>query len=220
MAFAGFPPEAVGFLRELEANNEREWFRARRADYEAWLAAPARALAEELGRFGRPRFFRPYNDTRFHPGPPIKEQLGLALGHEGGATGAYVELSLDGLLVAAGMYDPRPDQVERLRRAVDDGRTAAGLTRALRRAERAGLELNAPDLKRGPRGFPADHPRADLLRRRRLTVHRLFELEPWLHTPQAGERIAGALDAAQPVVTWLRTHVGPPQAPATAPAGS
>ncbi len=212
MAFAGFPPEALAFLRELEEHNDREWFRPRRAAYDACLAEPARAVAADLERFGRAKLFRPYNDTRFHPGPPIKEHVGVALGHAGGATGAYVELSLDGLLVAAGMYDPRPDQVERLRRAVDDGRTAAGLTRALRRAERAGLALNEPDLKRGPRGYPADHPRAELLRRRRLTVHRRFALERWLHEPEAGARIAEALDAAQPVVTWLRAHVGPPQA--------
>ena len=212
MAFAGFPPQALGFLRELEATNEREWFRARRGDYDAWLAEPAAALGTQLERFGRPKRFRPYNDTRFHPGPPVKEHVGLVLGHEGGIAGGYVELSLDGLLVAAGMYDPRADQVERLRRAVDDGRTAAGLTRALRRAQEAGLALNAPDLKRGPRGYPADHPRADLLRRRRLTVSLRLGLEPWLHQPAAGDRIGELLDAAGPLVTWLRAHVGPPQA--------
>jgi uncharacterized protein (DUF2461 family) len=114
-AFQGFPPEAIEFLRGLEANNDRDWFKANRARYDEHLIAPARALGEDLVDLGRPRFFRPWNDTRFRPGPPIKEQVGLAIGYEG-AGGFYVELSLDGLLVAAGLHNPAPDQVDRLRR--------------------------------------------------------------------------------------------------------
>jgi uncharacterized protein (DUF2461 family) len=78
-----WPPEAIDFLRELEDNNDREWFRANRARYESDLMAPARALAEKLSKLGEPHFFRPYRDTRFRPGPPIKEQLGVAIGHAG-----------------------------------------------------------------------------------------------------------------------------------------
>jgi len=205
--FRGFPPEAIEFLRELEDNNDRDWFKANRARYDEHLVAPAKALGEELADLGRPHLFRPWNDTRFRAGPPIKEHVGLAIGYEG-AGGFYVEISLDGLLVAAGLHNPAPDQVERLRRAVDAGRTAAALTRAIGRAQDAGLELNEPDLVRAPRGYPGDHPRLDLLRRRRLTVARRYELGPWLHKRQAGARIRTELDAAAPLVCWLREHVG------------
>lgn len=207
-AFRGFPPEALEFLRELEANNDRDWFKANRARYDECLVAPANALGEALADLGRPRLFRPWNDTRFHAAPPIKEHVGLAIGYEG-AGGFYVELSLDGLLVAAGLHNPEADQVDRLRRAVDAGGTAAALTKAIGRARKAGLELNEPDLVRGPRGYPADHPRMDLLLRRRLTVARRHELGAWLHRPAAGTRIREGLDGAAPLVRWLRTHVGP-----------
>ena len=103
-----WPPEALEFLRELEANNDRDWFKANRARYDAHLLEPARELAETLTDLGQPHFFRPYNDTRFHARPPIKEQLGVAVGY-GGAGGYYVELSLDGLLVAAGLELARPE---------------------------------------------------------------------------------------------------------------
>jgi uncharacterized protein (TIGR02453 family) len=208
--FHGFPPEAVVFLGELEENNDRDWFKANRARYDEHLVAPATALGEDLADLGRPRLFRPWNDIRFRPGPPIKEHVGLAIGYEG-AGGFYVEISLDGLLVAAGLHNPAPDQVSRLRQAVDNGSTAAALTRAIRRARDAGLELNPPDLVRAPRGYPADHPRTELLRRRRLTVARRHELGPWLHKPRAGELIRTELEAAAPLVRWLREHVGPTQ---------
>jgi uncharacterized protein (TIGR02453 family) len=209
-AFRGWPPEALEFLRELEADNDRDWFKANRSRYDEHLVGPTRALAEDLADLGRAHLFRPWNDTRFHPGPPIKEHVGLAIGYEG-AGGFYVELSLDGLLVAAGIHMPAADQVERIRGAIDQQRTATELTRALRRATDGGLTLNEPDLVRGPRGYPPDHPRMDLLRRRRLTVARRHDLRAWLHRPEAGRRIREGLDAASPLVAWLRKHVGSSQ---------
>lgn len=212
--FRGFPPGALDFLRELEENNERDWFKANRRRYDELLVAPARELGEELeaAGFGRLHLFRPWNDTRFHPGPPIKEQLGIAVGYEG-AGGFYVELSLDGLFVAAGLHNPAPDQVERLRRLVADGRSAASLQKAIHGAEAAGLSLNAPDLVRAPRGYPADHPRIELLRRRALTVSQRHALAAWIHGPSAGRRIRAQLDAAAPLVRWLRERVGPTTKP-------
>ena len=67
--------------------------------------------------------------------PPIKEQLGVAIGH-GGAGGYYFELSLDGLFVGAGLHHPIADQLERYRAAIDDGRKAATFERALKRPGR------------------------------------------------------------------------------------
>ena len=203
-----WPPAALEFLRELEANNDRDWFKANRARYDGDLRAPAAALAVALADFGEPHFFRPYNDTRFHARPPIKEQLGVAIGY-GPAGGFYVELSLDGLLVAAGLHRPASDQLERLRVAIDDGRRGKALEKAIAQAASAGLELTAPTLKRAPRGYPPDHPRAELLRCKELTVYRRHALEPWLHEPRCNEVIRGQLEAARPLVAWLGKHVGP-----------
>src|SRR5206468_1224097 len=91
--------------------------------------------------------FRPYNDTRFHARPPIKEQLGVAVGYTG-AGGFYFELSLDGVFVGAGLHHPAPDQLDRFRRAIDDGRRSGGFTRALGKASAAGLS-RAPTAQRG-----------------------------------------------------------------------
>jgi uncharacterized protein (TIGR02453 family) len=207
-----WPPEALEFLRELEANNDRDWFRANRERYDRDLVEPARELAAELADLGEPHMFRPYHDTRFHMRPPIKEQLGLAIGHRG-AGGYYVELSLDGLLVAAGMHAPASDQLGRYRAAIDDGRRAAAFERALGAAGAAGLEPAPPELKRAPRGYPQDHPRIDRLRMKEITVYRRHPLAPWLHGPSARTRIRGELEAARPLVAWLGKHVGPTQRP-------
>jgi uncharacterized protein (TIGR02453 family) len=203
-----WPPEALEFLRELEANNDREWFKANRRRYDEHLVEPARAMAERMSDLGKPRFFRPYNDTRFHPRPPIKEQLGVAIGY-GGEGGFYFELSLDGLLVAAGLYHAASDQLARFRAAIDDERRAAGFERAVGAAEEGGLAVAPPALKRAPRGYPLDHPRIDRLRLRDVTVSRRHPLEPWLHEPACDERIRSELEAARPLVAWLAENLGP-----------
>jgi len=204
-----WPPEAVVFLRELEDNNDRAWFKANRRRYDAYLVEPARELAETLADLGQPYFFRPYNDTRFHMRPPLKEHLGVAIGY-GGAGGYYVELSLDGLLVAAGLHRPAADQLGRFRAAIDS-RRAVGFERAVKTAGAAGLGLADPELKRAPRGYPIDHPRIDRLRLKELTLHRRHELEAWVHDPECDTRIRAELDAATPFIRWLADHVGPSQ---------
>jgi uncharacterized protein (TIGR02453 family) len=203
-----WPPEAIDFLRDLEANNDRDWFKANRERYDSYLVEPARELAEQLADLGPAHFFRPYNDTRFHMRPPIKEQLGVAIGY-GGAGGYYVELSLDGLLIAAGMHHPAADQLARFRAAIDDGRRAAAFERAVKVAEGAGLEMPPPELKRAPRGYPLDHPRIDRLRLKSLTVYRRRPIGPWLHKRAADGEIRKGLQGGRPLVAWLGKHVGP-----------
>ena len=74
--FAGFPPAALAFLRGLAAHNERPWFEAHRAEYEAAVRTPTLALVDEVdARFGAfaPEFagdrrrspFRIHRDVRF-----------------------------------------------------------------------------------------------------------------------------------------------------------
>ena len=207
-----WPPAALDFLRELEANNDSDWFRANRSRYEADLLGPARSLAESLSDFGEPHFFRPYNNLRFHPGPPLKEHLGVAVGY-GAAGGYYFELSLDGLVVAGGMYRPAADQLERFRAAINDGRRAAGFSRAVAIGEAAGLSLSEPELKRAPRGYKTDHPRLDYLRLKRMTLSRRHPLKPWLHKRRCDELVRSELEAARPLVTWLAKTVGPSTLP-------
>src|SRR5215207_7668028 len=74
--FSGFSPDAIQFLADLAANNDRAWFQPRKADYERLLKEPLEALVAALAeRFQargiplqadpRRSIFRIYRDTRF-----------------------------------------------------------------------------------------------------------------------------------------------------------
>jgi uncharacterized protein (TIGR02453 family) len=203
-----WPPAALEFLQELEQNNDREWFKANRKRYDRDLVAPARALVEKLSDLGEPRFFRPYRDTRFRPGPPLKEQLAVALGNVG-VGGYYLELSLDGLLVGAGLHHPARDQLERYRKAIDDNRRARSFAQAVATAEAGGLRMIEPELKRAPKGYSPDHPHIERLRMKHLTAFHRHELGSWLHTPTCDKRVRAELYAGRPLVEWLSNVVGP-----------
>jgi uncharacterized protein (TIGR02453 family) len=207
-----WPPAALEFLRELEANNDRDWFKANRRRYDDDVLGPARELAESLADLGEPHYFRPYNNTRFRPGPPLKEHIAVAIGY-GGAGGYYFHLSLDGLVVAAGLHRPATDQLERFRATLDDGRRAKSFERGVETAQAAGLSLAEPELKRAPRGYKPDHPRLDRLRLKRMTVSRVHPLEPWLHQRRCDELVRSELEAARPLVKWLAEMVGPSMLP-------
>ena len=46
--FNGFKPDALQFLADLAANNDRNWFKPRKADYERLLKEPMEALCVAL----------------------------------------------------------------------------------------------------------------------------------------------------------------------------
>lgn len=48
MQFVGFSPEAFAFLHDLQLNNNKEWFEARRAEYESQILNPMRKLVMDL----------------------------------------------------------------------------------------------------------------------------------------------------------------------------
>ena len=206
-----WPPEALEFLRELEDNNDRDWFKANRSRYDETLLTPTRQLTEKLAHLGPPHFFRPYNNTRFRPGPPLKEHIAASVGS--GPAVYYFQLSLDGLVLGAGLWHPETDQLERFRAAIDNSRRAAAFERAVATAHSSGLSLVDPELKRAPKGYPPDHPRIERLRLKRLALFHRHPLRRWLHTRSCDQRIREQLDSARPFVTWLNEYVGPSTRP-------
>ena len=206
-AFTGWPAEAVDFYRGLEADNSKAYWTAHRTVYDESVLAPMQALLEDLvAEFGEGRIFRPYRDIRFSADKsPYKTAIGATVGDSG-----YVQFSAAGLGVGGGCHVMAPDQLARFRAAVDDDRSGEALVAAVAAVEADGVGVSSSErLKRVPRGFDPEHPRAELLRDKDLTAWIEWPVEPWLHTPAAETRVVGALHASRPLTDWLDAHVGP-----------
>lgn len=165
--FTGFPPGALDFLRALALHQSREWFHANREVFDATLQRPLVALvdavSEELARrkvplkgAGQKSLFRMNRDVRFsRDKSPYKTNLGAVLSRDGSKRSLgllYLHLDPKGSFVAAGVYQPEPDELKRIRRRVVEKPRA--FRAATARLAKAGLALDPEGaLKRLPKGF-------------------------------------------------------------------
>lgn len=210
MAFRGIPAEALEFYERLEADNSKAFWEANKQTFKEVVRSPVEELCAELAPFGPFHLFRPHNDLRFSKDrPPYKTHQG-AYGESEGGAGFYFHLSALGLMAAAGYYAMAKDQLERFRTAVDADATGAEIAEIVADLERRRFSIGAiGELKTAPRGYPKDHPRIDLLRRKGLMMSKDFGTPKWLHTKQAAAKIRGVWEAAGEMNAWLDAHVGP-----------
>ncbi len=206
MAFEGWPAEALEFYEGLAADNSKSYWLAHKQVYDDCVLAPMRELLAELEpEHGDAKIFRPYRDVRFsRDKSPYKTEIAAAF------RDGYVRLSAEGLGAGRGMHEMAPDQLDRYRGAVGAVVTGDALARiaATLREQDIGVQGHE-SLKKVPRGYPADHPREELLRQKGLYAWRQWPVQPWLGTPAARTRVAGFLAAAEPLSDWLARHVGP-----------
>lgn len=205
MAFQGWPEEALDFYDGLEADNSRTYWQAHKDVYEACVYRPMAELMAELEPVhGETKIYRPYRDLRFSKDKtPYKTAIGAVIGQTG-----YVQLSAEGLGAGAGMWHMEPDQLTRYRDAVADDKTGAELERIVAKVEKDGLSVHGHGvLKSAPRGYPADHPRVELLRYKGLTAWQQWPVEPWLGTADAKDHIVTFFRTTSALRSWLTTHV-------------
>jgi uncharacterized protein (TIGR02453 family) len=214
VGFSGFPAAAFDFYERLEADNSKAFWHANKVTFDEAVQAPMAALCAELDDYGPFRMFRPYNDLRFAKNrPPYKTHQGAYVEAEGGS-GYYLHIGADGLLAGVGYYGMAKDQLERFRAAVADDGTGPAVERITTALVKRGYSIGAMDeLKSAPRGYPKDHPRIALLKRKGLMASRQFPVAKWMGTKQAVGKVRSTWDGARPLCDWLDANVGPSTLP-------
>ena len=209
-AFAGIPVAALDFYDDLEVDNTRSFWEKHKAVYEESVKAPMTALCLALApEFGDAKVFRPHRDVRFAKDKtPYKTHQG-AFVPSGPATGWYVQVSARGVRTGAGFYEASSPRLAAIRAAIDDVRRGTELERILATLEGAGWEIGGDRLKTSPRGYPADHPRIELLRYRSLTAGRSHGFEPFIHTPELLDVVRDDWRALRPLVEWVAENAEP-----------
>lgn len=182
--FEGFPKDAFKFFSELEENNNREWFGDNKSWYEEAVLFPALELVTDIAKpLGKitPSFaavskrsggsiMRIYRDTRFSKNKlPYKTNLGIQFRHELGkdvhAPGFYFHFDTQQVFFGAGIWRPEGPAIRQIRELIDDNPSRwKRITRAKKFREH--FELYGEQLKRPPRGYAADHPLIDDLKRK------------------------------------------------------
>ena len=205
MAFTGWPVEAIEFFEGLEDDNSRAYWQAHKSVYVECVKGPMEALLAELeDDFGPGRVFRPNRDVRFsNDKSPYKLNCAAQL------TGGYVSISADEMFAGSGLYMPMPEQLKRLRAAIDADRTGRELEAIVAALRKAKYDVGAHEtLKTAPRGYPKDHPRIELLQLKGIVMSKAWPVGGWLGTKKAKDRVVATLEAARPLNAWIAEHVG------------
>lgn len=222
-----FSSETFAFLRELAANNDREWFQANKPRYEAHVKDPAIRFIKEFGEHLKgiswhfvadPRpvggsLFRIYRDTRFsRDKSPYKTHTGIQFRHVRGkdvhAPGFYLHLEPRNVFAGIGMWHPDAAALARIRDAICDA--PPSWKRVVKaRLFRSVYKMDGESLIRAPKGYDPDHPLIeDLKRKDFVAVTNLTQKS--VTSPDFPKELARIFKAGGPFVKFLCEAVGLP----------
>lgn len=215
-----FTPAFFTFLRDLQQNNNRDWFAANRARFIADVEEPMMAFINDFAPVLRsisPAYivdrrriggsmYRIYRDTRFSEDKtPFKTWLAARFEHEArrkveSVPGFYLHLGIDHCCAGGGVYHvERPGLTSIRQRMVE-------LPEEWRRAK-AGLEIQGEQLKRGPAGFPTAHEHIEDLKRQQIyTLTELSEAD--VVAEGFIDRFAEACRRAGPLIEFQTKALG------------
>ena len=190
---AALTKPTLHFLADLVKNNHRDWFHANRDRYDAAkteLCGVVERVLTGMSAFEplantavKDCIFRINRDIRFSKDKaPYKSNFAFAIGPGGRHSGRidyYVHIQPGNQsFLGAGMWQPTPANLAKFRQEVDYN---VGELKAIIEADAFRTyfpEASGEMMKTTPKGYPADHPEIELLRRKELFfMHRYTDKE-------------------------------------------
>jgi len=218
-----FTTETFQFLRDLKANNDRDWFAENKSRYEEQIKAPAlrliQAFGEELPRIS-PHFaatprslYRIHRDTRFSKDKsPYKTAAGVHFRHEQAKTahapGYYLHIAPGSVFLGVGSWRPESAVLRKIREHIAEN------PQDWKRASRAkkfteSFELAGESLKRPPKGFDPEHPQVEDLKRKDFIAVASVP-DSFATASDLPERLAETFSAGSPYMRFLCEALGVP----------
>lgn len=216
----------TAFLSDLAANNDRAWFEANRAEYQAlrddfstFVGGVIADTAEiDAGvRWVDPKdcIYRIYRDVRFsNDKTPYKTTFSAVIserGRHGHGPSYYFQVDAKGgMMAGGGVWMPANDRLALIREQVaEHPERLEKVMRARAFKSAFGGLWDGHTLKRPPSGYTADTPRIDIIKLKSFIVERERD------AAGSGQRewIADTFRAMHPYIVWLREALAPAEAP-------
>jgi len=174
----------IKFLKDLEKNNNREWFKKNRDRYEA-AYANAKAFKAELEQamqkhdeIEKSKLFRVHRDVRFSKDKtPYNTDLRFSFSRAGAYRrgGYYLRISAKDSFIAAGFWRPEPKDLKLIRtHLAADAKPLRKIIASKKFKDNFGI-LEGEKVKSAPKGFAKDHPNIDLLRHKSFIVDKKLD---------------------------------------------
>ena len=219
--FNGFSPDLLKFLEELAKNNHREWFLENKPRYRETIQIPMSnfimAFAPSLDKISEhfiadPRLnggsmFRIYRDARFSKGKTLyKTNVGCQFRHEAGknvhAPGFYFHIEPGEIFIGGGIYKPDSDALLKIRTAIAEKPEKWQKVLKQKKFKDHFTGVYGESLKRPPRGFDAEHPHIEHLKKKTLFVTKTLSADELCSASLLGT-VQKTFEAASPFMQFL-----------------
>ncbi len=183
-----FSPALFKFMRDLKANNNRDWFNENKPRYIKDLKDPALAFILDFGQHldrisphfrADPRanggsLFRIYRDVRFSKNKsPYKTHTGIYFKHQAGkdahTPGFYLNLEPGNNWVGLGIWRPDSPTLKMIREQIANNPQLWRAAIVDKKFSRK-FKLTGSTLIRPPKGFDPEHPLIDVLKMKDFTA--------------------------------------------------
>ncbi len=227
-SFNGFSSDFFAFFEELRANNNKEWFTANKPRFkdtvQGELSDFVTAIAPRLAKVSphyiadpRPNgksIFRIYRDLRFAKGgKPYKENAGIHFKNERGkdvhAPGFYIHIAPDEVFFGGGVWKPASPDLRKIREAIVDDPKGWGKIVNSKKMKEVFDGIHGEGLTRPPKGFDADHPYIDDLKRQTFFAMRKADIA-LTRTPDFVPEVAKTFKDTVPFMAFIAKAVDAP----------
>ena len=176
-------PDILVFYKDLEKNNNREWFEKQKSRYKA-LESELKVFNEEVKNgldkeddIERVKMFRIYRVVRFSKDKtPYKTHVGVSFHRKKPKLrgGYYMHIKPENSFIAGGFWDPNPKDLFRIRKELEFD---AQELRNIINEKKFNLiwgELQGEKVKTAPKNFNKEHPDIDLIRHKQYIFIKKF----------------------------------------------
>lgn len=224
--FEGFSAETVFFLKNLKENNNREWFLARKKDYNRKVIKPAGDFVVEMGDLlqkispgihAEPKVNRSISrinrDTRYaSEQEPYKTYLGIwfwqGVRKVNESPGYYFELRPDKLYLSAGIKTFSRKMLHFYREAIAEPKSGEKLVSIIDKYQgNPDYQISKEYFKRVPEGYQAEGKRQELIRFNSLLVNMEMAIPPELYNRNLLKLVFRIYKDFSPIHNWLTEYV-------------
>lgn len=210
--------EVINFLRDLEKNNHRDWFKDNKSRYDQARMVFLEQVQKIInalqfhdlrisGLEAKDAMFRIYRDIRFSKdNTPYKTHFATYMargGRKSSEAGYYLHIGNDELFLAGGVHSPGKEDLHAIRQEIMY--QPETIRKIIDRKVKEGFQLYEKDkLKKGPMGFPKDSPQADLLKYKHFLLSANLDTD-LIHSPEFPEKTAEKFRLMIPFTAFLNT---------------
>lgn len=225
--FPGFPTATFRYLKQLQKNNDRDWFADNKRRYEDdWLRPSLefiQAMQVPMNRISEcfavtPKrvggsLMRIYKDTRFSKDKtPYKTNIGIQFRHIAGkdvhAPGFYVHIEPGNCFLGAGVWRSQTSVAREIREHIVE-EPEQWLKSIRTKKFRDRFQLTGESLKRPPAGFDRGHELMEHLKRKDFIA--IAELDDaFFGSPTLTNQVVDHFKATVPLMKFLCSAVGQP----------